>query len=135
MTWNALTATEAAARIAAGELSSEALVRACLARIEAREPVVRAWAALDPAAAIAAARNADKARLCADGPLGPLHGVPIGIKDIMNTAELPTQHNSLIYRGHQAGADAPVVMILRAAGAIVMGKTETWNSPRTAARR
>jgi Asp-tRNA(Asn)/Glu-tRNA(Gln) amidotransferase A subunit family amidase len=125
MTPHRLTASEAAAAIAAGTLSSEDLVRDCLRRIGERESEVRAWAFVDTAGAIAAARNADTAKLLGAGPFGPLHGVPIGVKDIINTADMPTQHNSVIYRGHRPGSDAAVVMLLRAAGAVVIGKTET----------
>lgn len=125
MTPHRLTASEAAASIAAGTVSSEDLIRDCLRRIEEREADVRAWAYIDTASAIAAARNADTARMLGAGPLGPLHGVPIGVKDIINTVDMPTQHNSVIYRGNQSGSDAPVVMLLKAAGAIVLGKTET----------
>jgi len=125
MTPNHLTASEAAAEIAAGTLSSEDLVRDCLRRIGERESEVRAWAFVDNAGAIAAARNADKAVLLRAGPFGPLHGVPIGIKDIIDTADMPTEHNSVIYRGHRPASDAAVVMLLRTAGAVVLGKTET----------
>ena len=125
MTPNRLTASEAAAAIAAGTLSSEDLVRDCLRRIGERESEIRAWAFIDTAGAIAAARNADTAKLLGAGPFGPLHGMPIGVKDIINTADMPTQHNSVIYRGNQPGSDAAVVMLLRAAGAVVIGKTET----------
>src|SRR6185436_378398 len=111
--------------IAAGTLSSEDLVRDCLRQIGERESEVRAWAFVDTAGAIAAARNADTAKLLGAGPFGPLHGMPIGVKDIINTADMPTQHNSVIYRGNQSGSDAAVVMLLRAAGAVVIGKTET----------
>jgi Asp-tRNA(Asn)/Glu-tRNA(Gln) amidotransferase A subunit family amidase len=122
---NTLTASEAAARIAAGELQSESLVRACLARIAEREPSLRAWAQIDADAALSAAREADKIRQSGARPLGLLHGVPVGIKDNIDAAGLRTEHNCEAYRGRQANADAPVVMMLRAAGAIVLGKTET----------
>jgi len=125
MTPNRFTASEAAAAIAAGTLSSEDLVRDCLRRIGERESEIRAWAFIDTAGAIAAARNADTAKLLGAGPFGPLHGMPIGVKDIINTADMPTQHNSVIYRGNQPRSDAAVVMLLRAAGAVVIGKTET----------
>ncbi len=127
MKLNELTAREAAARIASGELSSEDLVRTCLARIAERDPSVRAFAHVATDAAISAARDADTAVLLKDKdkPLGPLHGVPVAIKDIIETTDMPTQYNSRIYRGHQSGKDAAAVTILRAAGAIVIGKTET----------
>ena len=122
---NTLTANEAAGRIAAGELQSELLVRACLDRIAYREPTVRAWAHIDTDAALAAAREADKQRQSNSHPLGALHGIPIGIKDIINAAGLRTEHNSEIFRGHHTHTDAAVVMMLRNAGAIILGKTET----------
>jgi Asp-tRNA(Asn)/Glu-tRNA(Gln) amidotransferase A subunit family amidase len=115
-----LGAAEAARRIAAGELSSAALVAACLERIAAREETVRAWAHLDPAAALAQARERD-----AEPPRGPLHGVPVGVKDIVDTADLPTERGSAVYAGRRPGADAACVARLRAAGAIVLGKTVT----------
>jgi Asp-tRNA(Asn)/Glu-tRNA(Gln) amidotransferase A subunit family amidase len=115
-----LTATEAAAAIARRELSSEELVRACLDRIEARNPDVKAWAYIDPDQAIRAARERDN-----EGQRGPLHGIPIGIKDMIDTADQPTQHNSPIYVGHRPGQDAAMVAILRAAGAVILGKTDT----------
>jgi Asp-tRNA(Asn)/Glu-tRNA(Gln) amidotransferase A subunit family amidase len=120
-----LTASEAARRIAANELSSEALVRACLDRIAAREPGVRAWAWLDPQRAIAEAREIDTRLRQKPDSVGPLAGVPFGVKDVIDTEDYPTQHNSRVYRGRRPAVDAPCVAILRAAGAVVLGKTET----------
>lgn len=114
-----LGAAAAAIRVAAGELSPSALVADCARRIEERDPVVRAWVDWDPAPATAAAATATTT-----AP-GPLHGVPVGIKDIIDTADLPTQHGSPIFAGHRPGADAAAVAALRAAGAIVLGKTAT----------
>jgi Asp-tRNA(Asn)/Glu-tRNA(Gln) amidotransferase A subunit family amidase len=99
-------------------------VRDCLAWIETREPVVRAWAALDPRRAVAEARELDR-HFARNGAGGPLHGIPLGIKDMIDTADLPTQHNSPLYRGHRPGQDAACVAVLRAAGAVILGKTET----------
>ena len=115
-----LGAREAAALIAAGRLTAAALTEACLARIEARDEEVRAWAYLDPEAALAQARACD-----ARGPAGPLHGVPVGVKDIMDTADMPTEYGSPIYRGHRPAADAGCVARVRAAGGVVLGKTVT----------
>ena len=113
-----LGAAEAARRIARGELTSEALVSACLARIVERDGQVQAWAYLEPDYALAQARELDR------GPRrGPLHGVPFGIKDVFDTADLPTEYNSSIYRGHRPRADAACVMALRQAGAVILGKT------------
>jgi Asp-tRNA(Asn)/Glu-tRNA(Gln) amidotransferase A subunit family amidase len=115
-----LGAAEAARRIAGGELSSSALVAACLERIAEREETVRAWAHLDAAAALAEARERD-----AEPPRGPLHGVPVGVKDIVDTAGLPAERGSAIHAGRRPEHDAACVARLRAAGAVVLGKTVT----------
>jgi Asp-tRNA(Asn)/Glu-tRNA(Gln) amidotransferase A subunit family amidase len=120
-----LTAAEALRRMAEGALTSEALVRACLGRIAEREADIRAWAWLEPDRAIAEARESDTRRRQDPGAVGPLAGLPIGVKDVIDTAEYPTQHNSALYRGHRPARDAACVAILRAAGAVVLGKTET----------
>ena len=114
-------AAEAARAIADGRTTSEAVVGACLARIAEREDTVRAWAFLDPDLALAQARACDAAA----EPAGPLHGVPVGIKDIFDTADMPTEMGSPIYAGHRPAADAAAVAILRAAGAVILGKTVT----------
>lgn len=116
----ALTAGEIGRRIAAREVSSEEVVRACLERIADREDAVRAWAHLDPDRALAEALERD-----ASTPAGPLHGVPVGIKDIIDTADQPTAYGSPIYAGHRPVADAACVRHLREAGAVVLGKTHT----------
>jgi amidase len=114
-------AAEAARAIAAGTLSAETLMHALLARIDARDDAVRAWALLDRDAALAAARAAD----AASGPRGPLHGVPVGIKDVIDVRGMPTEYGSEACVGHCPDADAAVTARLRAAGAIVMGKLVT----------
>ena len=114
-------AAEAARAIAEGRTTSEAVVAACLARIAEREETVKAWAFLDPDLALAQARACD----AATKPTGPLHGVPVGIKDIFDTADMPTEMGSPIYAGHRPAADAATVAILRAAGAVILGKTVT----------
>lgn len=119
-TLNELTLTEAAQLIADKRIGSEELVRACLARIATRENEIRAWAALDEERALAQARARD-----GRAPSGPLHGVPVGIKDVINTADLPTQMGSPIYAHHRTRADASCVAMLRAAGAVILGKTVT----------
>ncbi len=121
---NGLSATDAAAKIAGGEITSEALVADCLARIEAREGAVHAWAFIDPDYALEQARARDGA---GDGenPRGALHGVPVGIKDILDTMDMPTGHGSPIYRGDRPGKDSACVAALRAAGAVILGKTVT----------
>ena len=115
-----LGAAEAARRIAEGSITSEALAAACLERIAERDPDVRAWAHIDPEAALAEARERDRTP-----PSGPLHGVPVGVKDIYDTADMPTEYGSALYRGHRPAADAAPVAALRAAGAVVLGKTVT----------
>ena len=117
---NELSATDAASQIAQGRITSESLVLACLERIEQREDEVQAWAFFDPDRIIADARACDAAP-----PRGPLHGVPVGFKDIVETAELPTEYGSAIYRDHQPAADAACVSLVKRAGGIVMGKTIT----------
>lgn len=110
----ALTATAAVQAIRAGALRPAELLEACLDRLAAREPVVQAMAFYDPAA-IRAAR-----------PLpGPLHGLPIGVKDVFDTADMPTGYNSPIWHGYRPRADAAAVAWSRAAGAVVLGKTVT----------
>jgi Asp-tRNA(Asn)/Glu-tRNA(Gln) amidotransferase A subunit family amidase len=109
-----LTATEAARQIRNGHLGPEELLEACFSRIAERENTVHAFACFDPAAA---RREATRARP------GPLHGLPIGVKDILDTADLPTEYGSPIWAGWRPRADAAAVAWARAAGAVVMGKT------------
>ena len=115
-----LTAIEAAAEIEAGRLSSEALVRSCIARIHDRDPVVKAWVYVNGDAAIAQARECDKSP-----QRGLLHGVPVGIKDMIDTFDMPTTYNSPIYVGYRPARDAACVALLRNAGAVILGKTDT----------
>jgi len=115
-----LSVRDAAREIAAGRLSAEAFATACLDRIAAREPIVGAWHYLDRDAALAAARARD-----AEAPRGPLHGIPIAVKDLIDTADMPTGYGSPIYEGHRPAADAACVALARAAGAVVLGKTVT----------
>jgi Asp-tRNA(Asn)/Glu-tRNA(Gln) amidotransferase A subunit family amidase len=117
---NRLSLTAASALIAGGALSSERLVRSCLERAVARDADVRAWSYLDPDLAIRQARELDKMPR-----RGPLHGIPIGVKDMIDTFDMPTQHNSPIYANHRPGQDAAAVTTLRAAGAVIFGKTDT----------
>jgi amidase len=113
-------AAEVVALLSRRELSAEELVRRCLARIAEREPAVQAWEVLDAEGAIAAARRIDRLR---DRP--PLCGLPVGVKDLIDTGDLPTAYGSPIHRGHQPDQDAECVRRLRDAGAIVLGKTVT----------
>jgi Asp-tRNA(Asn)/Glu-tRNA(Gln) amidotransferase A subunit family amidase len=121
---NWLTATEAARLIADGAITSEEHVRACLARIEATEPTVQAWAHLDPDFALDQARDADQRRM-RGAPCGPLHGVAVGIKDIIDVRGLPTEDGTVLHAGRMPRRDATVVSRLRAAGAVILGKTVT----------
>jgi Asp-tRNA(Asn)/Glu-tRNA(Gln) amidotransferase A subunit family amidase len=117
-------ATDAARAIRDGAISSEQLVEACLARIRATEPQVQAWQALDETHALTQARARDMDRR--EGrPCGPLHGIPVGIKDIIDTADLPTEDGTVLHAGRAPDRDATVVTYLRAAGAVIMGKTVT----------
>jgi Asp-tRNA(Asn)/Glu-tRNA(Gln) amidotransferase A subunit family amidase len=113
-------ALEAAEAIAAGRLTSEALVRACLARIAARESQVAAWTHIDAERAIAEARARDQEK-----PRSALHGVPVGVKDIIDTHDMPTTCGSLAYGGVRPAHDAGCVALLRDAGMVVLGKTVT----------
>ena len=115
-----LSLVEAAKGIASGTFTSLELVTACLERIHAREEQVGAWAWLDPDQAQALARACDERPATT-----PLHGVPIGIKDIINTADMPTCYGSQIYNGHYPDKDAECIRLLRQAGAVIMGKTVT----------
>jgi len=115
-----LSASEASAAIRASKLTSEALVRSCLERIDARESQVKAWVYLDRDFALAQARECDKS-----ASRGPLHGVPFAAKDIMDTADLPTEYGSPIYKGNRPAADAACVALTRAAGGVLLGKTVT----------
>jgi amidase len=117
---NRLSAAELARAIAAGETTSEAAVAACLARIDERERDVKAWAYVDREVALEQARACDRSE-----PKGPLHGVPIGVKDVLDTADMPTQMGSPIYAGYCPRADAACVSLLRQAGAVILGKTAT----------
>ena len=118
---NKLSATEIARGIAAKKFTAEAVVRDCLDRIAAREPTVHAWASIDPDYALMQARALDRM----PSARGPLHGVPIGVKDIIDTEHLPTEMGSPIYKGHRSHGDAACVALARMAGAVILGKTVT----------
>ncbi len=119
-----ISATEAAAAVRAGKMTSEELVRACLDRIAALEERIGAWAYLDPDHALKQAREADQT-LQKDEALGPLHGVPVGIKDIFDTNDMPTEDGTVLHAGRRPIGDATAVSLLRQAGAVIMGKTVT----------
>lgn len=113
-------AAEVAAAVSSGKVKCETVARACLERIEQREPVVRAWSFLDADLALEQARRLDD-----QTPRGALRGVPVGIKDVIDTHDMPTEMGSPIYRGYRPRADASIVALLRAAGALIIGKTVT----------
>jgi Asp-tRNA(Asn)/Glu-tRNA(Gln) amidotransferase A subunit family amidase len=117
---NELSAAEAARRIESRELTAEALAAACLERIAERDDAVRAWAFIHAKQTLAEARELDRAPR-----RSRLHGVPLGIKDIIDTESLPTEYNSPIYSGHRPRADAACVALLRRAGCLILGKTVT----------
>lgn len=119
-----LGACELRERIGSGALRATELARACLGRVAAREPDVQAWAALDEGLVLAQAERLDLYR-SSGLPLGPLHGLPVGIKDIIDTEDLPTANGNALDAGRRPEADAWLVSRLRAAGAIVFGKTVT----------
>lgn len=115
-----LTATDIVRTIAAGRATVTAVAEDCLAHIAAREPQVGAWEFLDPALVLKQARALDAAP-----PRGVLHGVPVGMKDIIDTADMPTAYGSPIHAGHRPHMDAVCVALTRRAGGLIMGKTVT----------
>lgn len=121
---NQLDALDLRSKLAAGEIAALQLVEACLARIAAREPTVQAWTSLDFEAVRAEAREKDRVR--DEGkPLGPLHGLPVGLKDVIDTVDMPTENGCPLDAERKPDRDAVVVQRLKDAGAIVMGKTVT----------
>ncbi len=118
------TAGAAAAAIRSGEITSVELVEACLARIASKEPEVEAWHYLDRAHALMQAQRADDLHK-AGRPEGPLHGVPIGVKDIFDTHDMPTENGCALHQGRTPRQDATAVALLREAGAVIVGKTVT----------
>ncbi|MGE4046653.1 MAG: amidase [Acetobacteraceae bacterium] len=115
-----LTGAEAAALIRSKQLSCEELARSCLARIAARDSAVKAWLWIDPDHVIRRARELDKLPA-----KGPLHGLPFGVKDVIDTEDYPTTQNSPIYDGVKVGRDAACVGVVRGNGALILGKTDT----------
>jgi Asp-tRNA(Asn)/Glu-tRNA(Gln) amidotransferase A subunit family amidase len=120
MVLNRLTALDAVRMLQRRELSAVQLMRACFARIEQREDSVHAWVSMNKDAALAHAQALDNGAIT-----GPLHGLPFGVKDIFDTADLPTSYGSPIYKDHRPAADADAVARCRGAGALVAGKTVT----------
>lgn len=117
---NQLGAWDAIKRLQRRELTAVQMARACLARIEQRDAEVQAWVTIDSAQVMARAQALDS------GPVrGVLHGLPLAVKDVFDTHDLPTRYGSSIYSAHQPDADAAAVALCREAGALVMGKTVT----------
>lgn len=121
---NQLSAQSAAGAIRDGRLRASELVEACLARIALRESTISAWSYLDRDSVMLQGRQADE-RQRSGAPLGLLHGLPIGIKDVFDTADMPSEYGSASLRGRRPDRDADAVVALRAAGAVIMGKTVT----------
>src|SRR5205823_2099577 len=117
---NRLSATAMARQLATREISAVSLLRDCLERIAEREPTVHAWTVIDGDAAMERARMLDS-----QASTGLLHGVPIAVKDLLDTFDMPTCNGSPIYANHRPAADAACVALARAAGAVVVGKTVT----------
>ena len=113
-------ASKAAAEIAAGKMKAETYVASCIERVKAREADIHAWAYIDFEFVLKQARQRDR-----EPCRGPLHGIPIGFKDVIDTADHPTEYNSPIYKGHRPASDAACVALAKKAGGIVMGKTVT----------
>ncbi|MFQ5955113.1 MAG: amidase [Kiloniellales bacterium] len=119
-----LTAVQAAEAVRAGEITSEELIAACLERIAEVEGTVQAWAYLDADYALEQARARHRTRQ--EGrSLGALHGIPVGVKDIFDTEDMPTEDGTVLHAGRKPLSDAAVVSQLRTAGAIIIGKTVT----------
>jgi len=116
---NFLSASDAVNALAHKKISVVELMQACLARIDKRDAEVGAWAYLDRDSILREAKDRD------GKPQGPLYGLPVGIKDVIDTAGLPTEYGSKIYRGHRPARDASCVALVRRAGGIVFGKTVT----------
>jgi len=119
-----LTAVDAVAEMVRGAFSAEDYTRACLDRIDALDHRIHAFIHLDPDYALAQARERDE-DLAAGRPIGPLHGVPVAIKDIFDTADYPTECGSPLLKGRRPTRDSAAVARLRAAGAVILGKSVT----------
>jgi Asp-tRNA(Asn)/Glu-tRNA(Gln) amidotransferase A subunit family amidase len=120
-----LTATQAASLIRQRKLSAEELARSCLARIAARDPIIKAWLYIDPDQVIRNARELDKLAPVNVDPKTALHGIPWGVKDIIDTADMPTTHNSPIFPNIRTNRDAACVSVIRSSGGIILGKADT----------
>jgi len=119
-----LTAAQLAPKLSSGEVRASELVDACLKRIEARDGDIEAWTHLDPDHARAQAKALDERRQTG-AATGPLHGLPVGVKDIFDTSDMPTENGTVLHRGRQPVDDSAAVALLREAGAVILGKTVT----------
>ena len=118
VSFNQLDLAQAATGIAGGEFTSVELVTACLERIHSREEQVNAWVCLAPEQALA------QAKACDERPAStPMHGIPVGVKDIIDTVDMPTCYGSKIYENHYPRKDAECIRLLKQSGAVIMGKT------------
>jgi Asp-tRNA(Asn)/Glu-tRNA(Gln) amidotransferase A subunit family amidase len=124
MEWHRVTAMDVARAVRTGEVTVEAVVRSSLDRIQEVENDVQAWTFLDSEYALDQAQRADR-ELSEGHAVGPFHGVPVGVKDIFDTADMPTENGTVLHAGRCPTEDAVVVGLLRQAGAILMGKTVT----------
>src|SRR5258708_6783794 len=115
-----LSAVDMASLVKSGGITCEQVARSCIERVKQRDAVVKAWSYFDPDLILQQAQELDTR-----SHRGPLHGVPVGIKDIIDTYDMPTEMGSPIYRGHRPASDASCVALLRAAGALIFGKTVT----------
>jgi len=120
MNLNMLSLSEAVEAINVRKVTSVDLVQACLDRIDERDSDVKAWTQIDRQAVLDEAKSRDR-----EAPVGPLHGIPVGVKDIIDTVHLPTEYGSQIYRGYRPGREAACVSLVRRAGAVILGKTVT----------
>ena len=130
---NTWTASQMADAINQGDVSAEEVTQSCIERISEREDIVKAWAFWDPDLALKQARACDEHR-AAGNPLDLLHGVPVGLKDIIDTADMPTESGSDHLKGRRPSRDATSTALLRAAGAIILGKTVTTEFAMTGQR-
>ena len=110
--------------LASGEISAVEVTEAFLTKIDDQDPAIGAWAFIDRDYAIAQARKLDECRQ-GGGAVGALHGLPVGLKDIIDTKDMPTQNGTIIDAGRQPADDAAIVVRLRQAGAVILGKTTT----------
>lgn len=119
-----MTAAEAVKAMGEGQIGAREYVESCLAQIHREEARVQAWTYLDREFALSRAQALDEYRRQGK-PLGPLHGVPVGLKDIIDTGDMPTENGTVLHAGRQPTDDATVVARLRQAGALILGKTVT----------